>query len=158
MEGKIYKILPVFEERIWGTQELRERYGYETDLNNIAEVYNVVALPGHLDNEVEGTGMRLSEFYHKNRELFGCSPEDMPVMTCMAHSNSYLSIQLHPDDPYALAHTGMRGRPEGWVILDGPEDNEIVLGHNAATKEEFMEWSNQKEWDKLFRYVNMKPG
>lgn len=47
--GKLYKILPVFEERLWGGQRLRERFGYRSGLKNIAEVYNVIAIPGHLD-------------------------------------------------------------------------------------------------------------
>ena len=49
MPNQIYQILPVFEERLWGGQRLRERFGYQSDLKNIAEVYNVIAIPGHLD-------------------------------------------------------------------------------------------------------------
>ena len=41
MPNQIYQILPVFEERLWGGQRLRERFGYQSDLKNIAEVYNV---------------------------------------------------------------------------------------------------------------------
>ncbi len=115
-------------------------------------------MPGHLDNEVEGAGMRLSEFYHKNRELFDCPADDMPVMVCMAHSSGYLSVQLHPGDEYGLAHDGMRGRPEGWVVLTGPETIRIQLGHKAKTREEFIELAQKKDWDRLLRYVDMKPG
>lgn len=158
MKKQIYRIEPVFEQRIWGTQRLRERYHYKTDLENIAEVYNVCAMPGHLDNIVTGTGMHLSEFYHKNRELFGCSPENMPVEICMAHSDSYLSIQNHPDDGYALEYEGSRGRPEGWVILEGAEKNRMVMGHLAENKEDFKELALKKDWDKLFRYIEMEPG
>ena len=156
MEKKIYRIEPVFEERIWGTKRLQEKYGYKTDLNNIAEVYNVCAMPGHLDNIVTGTGLHLSEFYKQNRDLFDSDTEEMPVETCMAHSNSYLSIQVHPDDEYALAHEGTRGRPEGWTIIEGPEKSEMEIGNNAKTKEEFIVLSNEKNWDKLFRYVQME--
>lgn len=158
MEKRIYHIEPVFEQRIWGTQRLREKYGYKTELENIAEVYNVCAMPGHLDNVVTGTGMHLSEFYHRNRELFGCSPTDMPVEICMAHSVDFLSIQTHPDDEYALVHEGTRGRPEGWIILEGPEKNRMVIGHNADSREEFKELTLKKDWDRLFRYIEMAPG
>ena len=158
MEKRIYGIEPVFEQRIWGTQHLREKYQYKTELDNIAEVYNVCAMPGHLDNIVTGTGMRLSEFYHRNRELFECPAADLPVEICMAHSNSFLSIQNHPDDSYALEHEGSRGRPEGWVILEGLEKNRMVMGHYAHDKKEFQELSMGKEWDRLFRYIEMEPG
>ena len=158
MRKKIYRIEPVFEQRIWGTQRLRERYHYETDLENIAEVYNVCAMPGHLDNVVTGTGLHLSEFYHRYPELFDCSERDMPVEICMAHSNSFLSIQNHPDDGYALAHEGTRGRPEGWVILEGLEKNRMVMGHYAKDREEFQELSLKQDWEHLFRYIEMEPG
>lgn len=158
MEKKIYKIEPVFEQRIWGTQALRTKYHYETELENIAEVYNVCAMPGHLDNVVTGTGLHLSDFYKQNRELFGIQSEIMPVEVCMAHSDSYLSIQLHPDDAYALKTEGSRGRPEGWVILEGPEKNRMVIGHHAQTQAEFEQWTKEKNWDRLFRYIEMQSG
>lgn len=156
MKKKIYKIEPVFEERIWGSQEIRNRFNYDTDLGNIAEVYNVVAQPGHLDNYIKELNIHLSDFYDQNRELFGCEKEVMPVMICMAHSIDYLSIQVHPDDAYGLEHDGQLGRPEGWIIYDGPENNDVILGNNAKNKEEFIKLSNDKEWNKLFRHVNQR--
>lgn len=57
MEKKIYYLNPVFEAKYWGGQALRDRYGYNPDIPNIAIAYHVIALPSHkLDNEVVGTG------------------------------------------------------------------------------------------------------
>lgn len=153
---KLYKIVPVFEARLWGGQAIREKFGYETDLPNIAEVYNVVALPGHLDNEVEGTGMTLSEFFAAHPELFDCDWDRVPVETCIAYAVEILSIQVHPDDDYGLQHDGMRGRPEGVVVFDGLEDNRVVVGHHAQSLDQFKEWAEGQEWDKLLRHVNLK--
>lgn len=153
---KLYKIAPVFEARLWGGQAIRDKFGYVTDLPNIAEVYNVVALPGHLDNDVEGTGLTLSEFFAAHPELFGCDWDRVPVETCIAYAVETLSIQVHPDDEYGLAHGGMRGRPEGVVVIDGLEHNRVVVGHHAQTLEQFAEWSRDKEWDKLLRYIDLK--
>lgn len=155
---ELYKIAPVFEARMWGGQVIRERFDYDTDLPNIAEVYNVVAIPGHLDNDVMGTEEKLSAFYRNHRELFGCRTEEMPVMTCIAHAHQPLSIQIHPDDEYGMKHDGMRGRPEGFVIIDGLEDNEMVMGHHAKTLEEFKRLALNKDWDKLLRNIHMKQG
>ena len=110
MPNQIYQILPVFEERLWGGQRLRERFGYQSDLKNIAEVYNVIAIPGHLDCTVADTGEKLSLFYHTHRELFDCETPEMPVRMIMCAAKEPLSIQIHPDDDYALAHEGMRGK------------------------------------------------
>lgn len=154
---KLYKIAPVFEARLWGGQAIRERFGYETELPNIAEVYNVVALPGHLDNEVEGTGMTLSEFFAAHPELFGCDWDRMPVETCIAYAIEDLSIQVHPDDAYGLEHGGMRGRPEGVVVIEVIEaEAHPVVGHHAQSLEQFREWALAGEWERLVRRVELK--
>lgn len=156
MEKKLYKIDPIFEERIWGGQELRNRFHYESDLANIAEVYNVIAIPDHLDCMVPECGERLSEFYQTHHELFGCRSEEMPVRMILCAAEQPLSIQLHPDDEYAMEHNGMRGKPEGFVVVDCYDECKVVLGHYANTLDEFKKLAAKKEWDKLCRYVTLK--
>ena len=63
------------------------------------------------------------------------------------------SIQIHPDDDFAKQYNGGRGKPEAWVILDTPEDGKIEFGHHAKNREEFVEWTENREWDKLLRYL-----
>ena len=67
-----------------------------------------------------------------------------------------LSIQIHPDDDFAKQYNGGRGKPEAWVILDAPEDGQIEFGHHAKNREEFVEWTQNREWDKLLRYLKQK--
>lgn len=123
----------------------------------IAEVYNVCGMQGHLDNVVTGTGMHLSEFYvAHNEQYFKCNQKTLPVEICMAHSNSFLSVQVHPDDKYALLHENSRGRPEGGVIIEANDNTRSILGHNAKTREEFANMVENKDWENLFRYVEEK--
>lgn len=159
MSKKIYRIEPILEERVWGGQKIREKFKYESDLENIAQVYHVIAIPNHLDNKVIDTGENLSEFYHRNPELFNCSCKDLPVRMVTACAKDNLSLHMHPDDEYALAHEGMRGKLEGGVALTESDNvGELILGHNAQTIEEFKQWTNEKAWDKLFRKVKIKQG
>lgn len=109
MPNQIYQILPVFEERLWGGQRLRERFGYQSDLKNIAEVYNVIAIPGHLDCTVADTGEKLSLFYHTHRELFNCETPEMPVRMIMCAAKG---TAVHPDSPGRRLRAGPR-RDEG---------------------------------------------
>lgn len=154
----IYKIEPVFEERLWGGQRLRERFGYKSDLGNIAEVYNVIAIPGHLDCTVEDTGEKLSSFYHTHRPLFGCGTPQMPVRMIMCAAEQMLSIQIHPDDGYALAHEGIRGKPEGSLVLECDDGFTMLHGHYAKTLEEFKNLAQSHDWKKLCRYISPREG
>lgn len=153
---KLYKIEPVFNYRIWGGNRLKEKYGYQSDLPNIGECYHVIAMPGHLDCYVPEVKLPLSKFYHEYRELFACSKEEMPVRTASANPVSPMSIQLHPDDEYAMTHEGKKGKPDGVYFIEG--DGEMVLGHNAKTKEEFVSMVNSRQWDSLIRKIKVRQG
>ena len=157
MEQKIYRIKPVFEERMWGCQHLIEKYHYQTELKNIAESYCCIAIPNHLDCDVIDTGDKLSDFYHQNRELFGSDTDDIPIRLTVESVLDNMSVQIHPEDEYALEHFHQYGKPGGILYLEGtPTD--LLLGHHAKTKEEFIQWNETRQFDKLFRFVDYVPG
>ena len=157
MEQKIYRIKPVFEERMWGGQHLIEKYHYQTELKNIAESYCCIAIPNHLDCDVIDTGDKLSDFYHQNRELFGSDTDDIPIRLTVESVMDNMAVQIHPEDEYALEHFHQYGKPGGILYLEGtPTD--LLLGHHAKTKEEFIQWNETRQFDKLFRFVDYVPG
>lgn len=152
-----YHIMPIYEERIWGGNQLKEKFHYETELSNIAEAYHVIAIPNHLDNIVCEENIPLSEFYKKHPDLFNCGTEELPVRLVSACAKDKLSCHLHPTDKYALEHEGMRGKVEGsYVITEEDAEVEFCLGHTAKTKEEFINMVNNKEWENLLRKVKGK--
>lgn len=151
---KIVKIEPYCEPRMWGGgKRLTEDFHYDTDVTPLGEVYNVVALPGHADCAVPEMNTTLSQLYIDHPEWFECDTEELPVRVNILDPMADLSIQIHPDDEYAKGYNGGRGKPEAWVILDTPEDGKIEFGHHANTREEFEEWTENREWDKLLRYL-----
>lgn len=153
MNNKFYHILPVFTYRVWGSDALIKKYGYESDLPNIGECYNVIAMPGHLDCDVAETGEKLSAFYHTHKELFDCEKAEMPVRAAMACTSDCMSVQVHPNDEYALAHDGRLGKPDGVYFIETGEGATMELGHYAKTHEEFEEKVKDGKWDELLRYI-----
>lgn len=156
MEKQIFKVLPFFEARIWGGQRMLDTFSYKTDVFPVGEVYNVVALPGEADCPVEGTDMTLSELYEKYPEWFKCDTKQLPIRVNLLDPLSDLSVQLHPDDEYAMKYDNSRGKPEAWVILDTPEDGKIEFGHHAKTKEEFKNLAENHDWPNLLKYLPAK--
>ncbi len=151
---QIVKINPYYEPRMWGGgKRLIEEFHYETDVAPLGEVYNVVALPGHADCYVPEEGMTLSQLYINKPEWFECETQELPIRVNILDPEANLSIQIHPDDTFAKQYNGGRGKPEAWVILDTTEDGQIQFGHYANTKEEFIQWTEQKQWNKLLRYL-----
>ena len=58
-----------------------------------------------------------------------------------------------------MQENGSLGRDRNaWYILDCPEDAELVIGHNAKTKEELTEMISEGRWDEFIRRVPIKKG
>jgi mannose-6-phosphate isomerase len=151
---KIIKIAPFYEARMWGGgKRLIEEFNYVTDIQPLGEVYNVVALKGHADCDVPEMNMTLYNLYEKHPEWFECDTKELPIRVNILDPETDLSIQIHPDDKFAKEYNNGRGKPEAWVILDTTENGRIQFGHNAKSKEEFIKLTEDKEWDKLLRYL-----
>ena len=55
---------------------------------------------------------------------------DYPLLVKVIQANDTLSIQVHPDDDFAvkLEGKGSRGKTECWYVLDAKPDAKIVYG------------------------------
>ncbi|PEM17558.1 mannose-6-phosphate isomerase, class I, partial [Bacillus wiedmannii] len=81
------------------------------------------------------------------------------LLTKILDANQDLSVQVHPNDEYASVHeNGELGKTECWYVIDSIKDAEIIYGHHAKTKEEFMAMIEKKEWNQLLHRVKVKTG
>lgn len=151
---KIVKVLPFYEPRMWGGGErLIKEFHYETKVAPIGEVYNVVALKGHADCEIEGMNITLSKLYKEYPDWFQCDSDELPVRVNILDPMDELSVQIHPDDAFARTYNGGRGKPEAWVILDTTDQGRIQFGHHAKSKEEFIQKTKDRDFKGLLKYL-----
>lgn len=60
-----------------------------------------------------------------------------PLLIKLLDANQPLSVQVHPNDEYALAHEGNElGKTEMWVVLHAEPSAEVILGIKAGTTPE----------------------
>jgi len=137
------KLNPVFKEIVWGGERLKNDYGYESDLNNIAEAW-VLSARNDGDNTVKNGEYANKSFTEliKNHPEFlgekGAKYNEFPLLIKFIDAKSNLSIQVHPDDDYARIHENSLGKTEAWYVLDCSDDAELIYGFNKEiTKEEF---------------------
>lgn len=86
---------------------------------------------------------------------------DYPLLVKVIQANDKLSIQVHPDDDWAvkLEGPGNRGKTECWYILDATPDAKIVYGIKKGYSNEVL--ANAIKENKLENYldlVSVKPG
>jgi mannose-6-phosphate isomerase class I len=153
---------PVLKENIWGGSRLVTEFHYREEGSGLGECWGISAHP-HGDCKIaEGPyqGKTLSWLYQEHRELFGNikSPE-FPLLVKIIDAKDKLSIQVHPDDAYAKEHeNGSLGKTECWYVMDCPENAELVIGHNAKTREELAEMVHAGRYEELIRRVPVKKG
>lgn len=162
MSREILFLEPVFTHNIWGGTKLREEFGYDIEGNDIGECWGIAAHDNGNCKIKSGNfaGKTLAELWNSNRELFGgADGERFPLLIKIIDAKDDLSIQVHPDDTYAAEHeNGSFGKMECWYILDCPKDATLVIGHNAADKEELKNMIEQKQWADFIREIPVKKG
>ena len=135
---------------------MKDEFGYDIPGDGTGECWAVSAHPNG-DCEIEGGefgGMKLSELWETRQDIFGNAGETVkqrqkaagletdglpvfPLLTKIIDARSDLSIQVHPDDTYAMTNeNGSLGKTECWYVLDCEPGTTIVIGHNAKTREE----------------------
>ena len=153
---------PVCTHNIWGGSRLREDFGYEIEGNDIGECWGISAHPNGDGSIKYGTfaGEKLSQLWKEHREIFGNVDYDrFPLLTKIIDAKDDLSIQVHPEDKYAMEHeNGSFGKTECWYILDCSKDTTLVVGHNATTKEELKDMIYGGRWNDFIRELPVKKG
>lgn len=140
----IVKLAPAFKDYLWGGTKLKESYGKKTDLDIVAESWE---LSTHPDGESVVTtgpyaGMKLSEYVNAlGKDCLGTKGnafELFPILIKFIDAKQPLSIQVHPDNEYALRVEKEYGKTEMWYVLDCEEGASLYFGVNKeVTKEEF---------------------
>lgn len=161
-QQQVLFLKPELKENIWGGSRLKTDYGYEIPSDHTGECWGISAHPNGDDTIREGAfaGKKLSELWKEHRELFGnLEGDQFPLLVKIIDARDDLSIQVHPDDAYAAANeNGSLGKTECWYILDCPEGAELVVGHNARTREELADMIHQGRWEEFIRRIPIRKG
>ena len=138
------KLAAPCKDYIWGGNRLREEYGKVSDADKIAESWE---LSCHKDGESvisngEFEGSTLAAFIEKQgKEVLGknCEKfENFPILIKLIDAKDNLSVQVHPNNDYALRVEGEYGKTEMWYIVDCDPGAELLYGFKSnITKEEF---------------------
>lgn len=95
------------------------------------------------------------------KEFFDALGSEYPLLVKVIQANDTLSIQVHPDDDFAvkLEGQGNRGKTECWYVLDAAPDAQLVYGiKENATKEELKKAIEESKLDPYLKFVNVKKG
>ena len=155
---KIEKLYPACKSIIWGGEKLKKYYGKETELSPLAETWELSL--HEAGRSTLSDGRPLSEVAEPSD--FGVNCEGFPffpVLVKLIDANAKLSIQVHPDDEFALKNENSLGKTEMWYIVSADEGAGIYLGFNRdITSEEFENAIKNKTLTDYLNFIPVKAG
>lgn len=159
------KLKPALKDYVWGGKRFIDEFGVQTSLDKISEVW---ALSAHNDGPCtvmngEFKGEIFADVIQKSGiNILGSKAEkygEFPILVKLIDAADDLSVQVHPDDDYALLHENDFGKTEAWFILDALPGAKLVYGFKEdITKDEFEESIKNHTLTEKLNYVPVKKG
>jgi len=153
---------PSLKKRIWGGTKIKEIFGYPSPNEYIGEAWVASDHPEGKSIIINGefSGKSLGVLLEKCPEWFAnINLKEFPLLVKVLDANDNLSIQVHPADEYAQRNeNGASGKAECWYVIDSEPGAEIILGHNAKSRSQFIQLSKENKWDELLARVPARAG
>jgi len=161
----ILKLKPSCKDYLWGGHRLVEEYGKEYEGEILAETWELSCHPDGPTVIVNGpsAGKTLQQYIEENgKEVLGKNCRrfrDFPILTKFIDARENLSIQVHPDNRYALKNEGQYGKTEMWYVMDAGEDAFLYYGFQKEIgKEEFAKWIQEDTLLEVLHAVPVQKG
>ena len=142
----ILKLKPACKDYIWGGRRLIDEYNKPYEGERLAETWEMSCHPDGPSVIVNGehAGKSLAEYVtEQGKGVLGSNCQifqDFPIMIKFIDAKDNLSIQVHPNNIYALEHEHQYGKTEVWYVLDAGENAFLYYGFkHEISKEEFAE-------------------
>ncbi len=122
------------KDYIWGGTRLRDVYHKVSDADRLAESWELSCHPAgpSIIANGEAAGQSLEQYLEANgKELLGskgANSEKFPIMIKLIDAKDNLSVQVHPEDEYALKNEGEYGKTEMWYVIDAEPGAELLYG------------------------------
>lgn len=161
----IFLLEPALKETIWGGSKLREKYGKNSELVNVAESWECSVHPQGLSKVASGkySGMYLRDVLAEHPEYLGNkikSVDDFPFLIKFIDAREKLSVQVHPDDEYAEKYeNGASGKTEMWYVVEAENDAELIYGfYDDITPQQLADGARTGDIEKYLNRVRTHPG
>ncbi|MDD6478719.1 MAG: class I mannose-6-phosphate isomerase [Oscillospiraceae bacterium] len=135
---------PPVKDYLWGGTKLKTDFCFETEKEIAAEAWVLSCHKDGANTVINGEhkGKTITEVLDiwgksalgKNAEKFSY----FPILIKLIDAENKLSIQVHPDDDYAMSVEGEFGKTEMWYVVDCKKGAELIYGFkDDISKKEF---------------------
>ena len=132
-----FLLKPAVKDYLWGGNRINDDFGKKIDVFPFAESWECSTHPDGVSEVASGAfaGKKLDELISEHPEILGdhalkIADGKLPVMIKLIDAKNDLSVQVHPDDEYALMNENSLGKSEMWYVLSARKDSQLVYGFN----------------------------
>lgn len=157
----VLKLKPSCKDYLWGGRRLADEYGKEYDGSVLAETWELSCHPDGPSTIVNGryAGKTLEQYIEEaGKKVLGINCKrfrDFPILIKFIDAKQNLSIQVHPDNRYALENEGQYGKTEMWYVVDAKKDAFLYYGFKTEISKE--EFARRIQEDTLLEVLNAVP-
>ena len=150
MELYPLKFRPIQLPKIWGKETwILSAYGQYK-----SQVINGYLAGNELDELVE---VYMGELIGDS--LFERFGGQFPLLLKIIDASDDLSVQVHPDDDYAIEHNQSLGKSEMWYVLSAEKDAEIILGlKDGVSSENVIQSLEQGNLTDYLNHLHVREG
>jgi len=154
-------MVPAFDPRPWGTEDLAPIYPNHKFAEKIGEAWlsgdDCKVANGPLAGKTLG---QLSAQYQ--RDLVGeaaCDPRRFPLLLKFLFPHEKLSVQVHPDDAQAVRVGQPWGKTECWYVAHAKPGSQIGLGLKpGVTASELEKSIHENRAEEVLNWINVYAG
>lgn len=158
---------PVFKERIWGGNKLKQVLGKNIDADLIGESWELSDVDGSVSIVKNGLlkGQSLRDVLKKykgelvgqvNYQKFG---DAFPLLIKFIDAREDLSIQVHPDDALAQKRHQTFGKTEMWYVMQAEKNAKLIVGfEKSVSKEVYQKSLENNTLTDLLHYETVNVG
>ena len=170
MTPRLYPLTftPQFRDYLWGGRTL-EQFGRQLPPGIVAESWEISGHPSSPTAVDAGAyrGRLLTDLVVElGRDLVGRRSQDalargkFPLLVKLLDARQDLSVQVHPDDEYALAHEGGElGKTEMWYVLRAEPGARLIYGlRRGVTPGQVADALRRGEVEAVFAYLPVRAG
>ena len=159
-----FMLSPAAKDYLWGGSRLNDDFGKNIDMEPLAETWECSTHPCGQSIAAGGEfqGMKLGDILDMHPEYLGSHPleithgrSELPILIKLIDARQDLSVQVHPDDEYAMKHENSLGKTEMWYVIDAKRGASLVYGFNQDMTEQRVREALDDET--LGNYLNCVP-
>lgn len=157
------RLFPAYKDYLWGGEKLKAFYGKNTSVTPLAESWELSAHPDGQCLVYAPDGLPFTEYLEQlGQDGLGDKykvGEAFPILIKFIDAKGDLSVQVHPDDAYALANEGQYGKTEMWYVLECEKGAFLYYGFKEKiTKGELYQSIENGTLTDLMNRVEVKAG